>query len=247
MIHLVCTGRNTSQWVEQHFDGLLSQETRFPWKCTWIDDASDDDTLQKIPYKKCEKLGVPFRWITNDLRRGSLANIERVVRLADPEDIIILWDSDDFFASKGVLHRIGREYEDPHCWMTYGGYRTWPAGHMHYSGAYTNPRLARNTHWKCAPPRSFRAWLFQELADDDLRDEHGEFWLMATDQAICLPLLEMAGNHAKYISTVLYHYNTTNMQSHHYQHIREQRQTALRIRKRPVKEALEGLSRRRRE
>ena len=58
--------------------------------------------------------------------------------------------------------------------------------------------------------RSFKYKLWKNLKKQDLKDEDGFYYKMAYDQAIMLPLLEMAGDKAKYVKETLHVYNKNN-------------------------------------
>jgi hypothetical protein len=45
---------------------------------------------------------------------------------------------------------------------------------------------------------------------EDLISRSGSFYQMAWDQAIMFPMLEMSGHRAKFISQILYIYNSAN-------------------------------------
>ena len=45
---------------------------------------------------------------------------------------------------------------------------------------------------------------------EDLKDDDGQYYKTAYDQALMLPLLEMAGEKSKYISEILHVYNREN-------------------------------------
>ena len=52
--------------------------------------------------------------------------------------------------------------------------------------------------------------MWQKLDVQDLKDDNGEYYPMTYDQAIMLPLLEMASERSLYIPEILYVYNKEN-------------------------------------
>ena len=58
--------------------------------------------------------------------------------------------------------------------------------------------------------RSFKYSLWKNLDEDNLKDEEGNFYSMSYDQAIMLPLLEMASHRSRYVEESLYVYNKEN-------------------------------------
>ena len=68
---------------------------------------------------------------------------------------------------------------------------------------------------------------------DDLKDEQGDYYKMTYDQAIMLPLLEMASERAKYIPDILHVYNKDNPLNIDKNKGQEQYELALKIRSKP--------------
>ena len=58
--------------------------------------------------------------------------------------------------------------------------------------------------------RTFKYGLWKHLNHEDLKDEEGNYYKMTYDQAIMLPLLELAGNRSRYIPEILHVYNKNN-------------------------------------
>ena len=52
--------------------------------------------------------------------------------------------------------------------------------------------------------------LWKNLNHDDLKDENGQYFKMTYDQAIMLPLLEMASERSRYVPEILHVYNNEN-------------------------------------
>lgn len=231
-VHVIVTGRNTQPFIKRHMAELRAQ-VGIGWRCTWIDDASDDGSyVEALGYAGTDER---IRVITNSRRFGPMPNIVQGMSLAKEHEVIVLWDGDDFFAHDRVLERIATEFLNPHTWMTYGSFLT-VDGRDLYSGAYADDVVAEGSYraapWRCAPPRAFRAQLFQRLPRSVLLDDDGRPWACTTDQAICLPMLELARGHARYIPDVLYLYNDINPLSDHNVRPREQVEAMQRIRAR---------------
>ena len=79
---------------------------------------------------------------------------------------------------------------------------------------YPEDVISNNTYrkdsWRASHLRTFRRHLWDRLDPEDLKDDNGEFYKMTYDQAIMLPLLEMAGDRCKYIPEILHVYNKQN-------------------------------------
>lgn len=219
-LHLVVVGRNNQQWAAMNIGGIFGQlGADASVRTTWIDDASDDMTTDLVrPLAGLMNMGADFKLIANPVRCGGLSNIlVAAMKDSDPDEIVITWDADDFFASPHVFQRIAQEYRDPECWMTYGGYRTFPAferglpegGYGRIAGTVAASGL-RNSPWHCEPPRSFYAGMLKHVPPAYLSDPEGRLYDVAWDFALYMALMERAGTHLRYIPDVLYLYNETN-------------------------------------
>lgn len=239
-IHVVVIGRNAAPWLPRHFEGLLAQRGT-PFRCTWIDDASDDGTGAFL-----ETLDVPSHVtiVRNEERRGGVRNLEHAIRASEPDEVIVLWDADDFFVHDAVVARIALAYRDENVWLTYGSHVVSPSGEL-WGSAYSRACVAENRFrdedWLFLPPRTFKASLFHRLTERDLTDDDGNPWALTWDQALGLPMLELAGAHAMHIRDRLYVYNTHNPQSDHNTRAQAQIDAAARVRKRPKRTPLSSL------
>lgn len=120
-----------------------------------------------------------------------------------------------------------QRYEDSEVWFTYGQYRNEPAeeaikwGFKEIGYCREVPQKIKD---ECAyrkytfvymHPRSFRAWLFKQIKLEDLIAEtvpgfEGDYYPAANDNAICFPMVEMAYDHLRFISNILYVRNLYN-------------------------------------
>ena len=68
----------------------------------------------------------------------------------------------------------------------------------------------REDNWRASHLRTFKQLLWNLINMEDLQDDGGEYYKTAYDQALMLPMLEMAGNKIKYVSKILHVYNRMN-------------------------------------
>jgi hypothetical protein len=106
-------------------------------------------------------------------------------------------------------------YEKEDCLLTYGSYVYNPGGQRgvepsKYPESVIKGNLFRRDVWRASHLRSFKFSLWKNLNQEDLKDEKGNYYTMAYDQAIMLPLLEMSGDRSRYIEETLYVYNKEN-------------------------------------
>lgn len=190
----------------------LRVQTNRKWEAyVTIDPHGDDTFAQAIAAKgHDERIFVTC----NDRRRYSMANlvygIERSA--AQPEDIIVVLDGDDWFCTENALQIIAETYSRYDCWMTYG---SWISNVAHVPGnlsAYEEGTTNfRKAEWLATAVRTWKKWLWDLIDDSDLRDERGEYFHVAEDLAAMFPMLEMSGTRrAKHIPDVLMLYNRAN-------------------------------------
>tara|TARA_B100000900_G_C20434121_1_gene656241 strand:- start:537 stop:920 length:384 start_codon:yes stop_codon:yes gene_type:complete len=99
--------------------------------------------------------------------------------------------------------------------MTYGSYVMHPYGVKGPEpSAYSQDVIDNNTYrkdaWRASHLRTFRKKVWDRINKEDLQDADGNFYKMAYDQAIMLPLIEMSGDRCKYLADVLHVYNKEN-------------------------------------
>ena len=158
-----------------------------------------------------------FHLICNKKKYFALENIARAIKRANcsDEDIILLLDGDDWLASSHSLSKIVDVYEKEDCMLTYGSYVYNPGGTRgpepsEYSESVISNNLFRKDAWRASHLRTFKFFLWKNLNQEDLKDNQGNYYTMAYDQAIMLPLLEMASDRSRYIEDTLYVYNKEN-------------------------------------
>jgi glycosyltransferase involved in cell wall biosynthesis len=177
----------------------------------------------------------------NAARLYSMANLVAAIGRsgARPDDVIVILDGDDWFATSEALARIVAEYESPDCWMTYGSWITndrartgfkagrWPA----YPEGTTR---FREVAWLGTAVRSWKKWLWDKVDDGEFRDRDGNYVMVAEDQASMLPMLEMSGiRRARHIPDVLMIYNRMTPHACGKIHLELMRQTSAYLRRRP--------------
>ena len=129
-------------------------------------------------------------------------------------DIVV--DGDDYLYSGDVLNLVKEKYIQTNCLITYGS-------HISSKGVQGKkyPRLIREFNlfrkyfWYGSHLRTFRHDLWLALKQPDLIDKNNEYYSVAWDLAMMLPMLEMAGNRQEFMSEILYVYNDNNPISDH--------------------------------
>lgn len=207
---VVIPSYKNSEWFQKNLDSVLTQDYD-NFRVIFIDDASPDGTgslvkeyLQENDPKKRVKL------IENKTRIGALGNVYKGVWLCKPYEIVVNLDGDDWFPDEYVLQKLNSVYADPAVWVTYGQFVYYPCGSPGWAAEVPHEVIQRNGfreyNWVTTALRTFYAGLFHKINKDDLL-YNGEFFPMAADLAYMWPILEMAGEHSRFIPDVLYVYN----------------------------------------
>ena len=205
---------NNEKHVLDNIDSLRMQ-TYPHWKAVYIDDCSTDNTGELVEhYVKAMGLSKKFKIVHNRENAGSMANCYKWIQRQEPNRVIVHLDGDDRLAHYKVLERLAAVYSDPNVWVTYGNFTTEPEGYPYRSEALPKEVIAKNSfrkyHWVTSHLKTYYAKLFH-LIDREYFFYKDAFVPMAQDQAIMLPILELASlGHIRFIDEVLYVYNHTN-------------------------------------
>jgi len=211
---------NAESWIRKCLESVTTQKYS-DYEVAVVDDYSEDGTWDIIKEFQVHH----YR---NDKHTGSaLRNLSLGIKFVSKEnDIIVTVDGDDYLANDNVLNCLNEVYQDD-IWLTYGSF-------LPLSGKYKNtcqpfshimtpceagylvktsvtPETYRKSGlWVTSHLRTFRRWLWDEIDGKDLRDEDGEYFKFAWDLAFMYPMIEMAGDHIKFIDKILYYYNDLN-------------------------------------
>lgn len=192
-----------------HFAARCVASVRFQsfthWRYFYIDADSDDDTFQFASHARADDARIQVQ--RNRPRKSLLDNLLPIWRNVDDEDIIVWIDGDDWLATEHALAVVAATYQKTDAWMTYGQFM-WPDGTIGFA-APVGPE-PRSEPWRATHLKTFKGWLLKEIRDEDLQQPHGAWYDLAIDQAIMLPMLEMAGDRAVFIPQILYVYNAAH-------------------------------------
>ncbi len=209
-IVVVIPSYNNKEWYRRNLDSVTMQNY-CNFHVIYIDDCSTDGTGDLVQeYIRENHLEEQFTFLQNEKNRGALANHYMAIWMCEPSDIIVNLDGDDWLAHEEVFQTLNEVYSDPNVWMTYGQYMTYPEGTKGHCYALPHEVIQRSGFrqypWVTSHLRSFYAGLFQKIKVDDLHYE-GQFYPVACDLAMMLPMLEMSGWHSRFVPDVLYVYN----------------------------------------
>lgn len=206
------SGYNCEKFIRFNIESIRSQKYK-RFKHIIVDDGSTDNTYKEIQKYKYQNLKVyrnktNQKWIKNAVKYLD----ENIV---SEEDIIVLIDLDDWLFDDKVFDILNVYYNNPNCWITSSNFmyrsRNLSSNWIpEYPKNVINSKDFRKTVWSFTHLRTFKAFLWNNLDKEDLKDENGEYFKCCYDQALCLPMLEMASHHYYHIQKMLYIYNDVN-------------------------------------
>lgn len=220
------------------------------FRVIYIDDCSTDGTGNLVEqYIQDHQLHNQIQFIRNNYNRKALANIYAAVHTCADSDLIVLLDGDDAFAHAHVLSTIERIHRERNAWVSYAQFINVPEHKAIECGipvkgyAMVTPDVViqeksyRNCVWSWSGLRSFYAWIFKQIKQEDLIDSRppfeGKFFQVNYDNAIFFPLMEMAGIHCTFIEEVLLLRNVDTPLNDFKINLETSRDTRLYIRQKP--------------
>lgn len=232
---IVVPSFNNSEWVKRNLKSIFAQKYD-NYRVIYIDDASSDNTLKLV----CESvetvnMGHRVKIIHNETNKGACENIFRAMHSCEEGEIALVVDGDDWLAHEHVLERLNEIYANPDVWMTYGSYIEYPS-YRYTVANFAQPLpkevIEKNTirkfsrkHWYLAHLRSFYVSLFKKIQEKDLLLD-GQFYKAAADVGWMIPMVEMAGQHVRYVDEVFYIYNRATPLNDHKVRAKQQQQIA---------------------
>jgi hypothetical protein len=184
----------------------------------FFDDASTDATPDLVRGWLADHPNHSVQFIQNTKRQGMLANNLTGFQEAEPSNIGIELNGDDWLPDPGVLRFLNKVYDDDGVWMTYNTLRQTDGTivfQLPPSRAVRRNCAYRQEPWATSHLRTFRVGLYDLIPDQHLKDPTtGGFWDMAPDMAVYLAMLELAGGHARHIYRITCTYHPHAMSEH---------------------------------
>ena len=197
---IITPSYNNEEWIEYNLASILNQ-TYTNYKVTYIDDASTDNTYEKVK----ETVGELPNWnvIKNSENKGATYNYFHNLDdyIEDSDEIIIHLDGDDWLYDENVLAQLNTFYNEKDCWMTYGGFVCWDGTEdpklpypqsTPYSEFIHNHKQYRRDEWRASHMRTYRGSLLKALPKDAIKTlENKQYYWHASDLAFQFAYMEM--------------------------------------------------------
>ena len=101
-------------------------------------------------------------------------------------------------------------YSDENVWVANGSFR-YSNGSLGFSSEQKIDENLRKFRFTASHIRTWRAFLWRNIKQEDLKDENGFYWKVTGELSFMFPMLEMAGQeHYKFMQEVNYIYNEEN-------------------------------------
>jgi glycosyltransferase involved in cell wall biosynthesis len=228
---IVTTLYNAEKYIERCIGSLMGQRFK-DFTCYITDDLSTDNSvnLAKIMVGNDDR----FIIIENKEKLYQPGNYDTVIRnnsKIKDNDIIIEVDGDDWLPDSNTLGRINDVYTDPNVWIANGSFK-YPNGMIGFSSKQENIENIRNVRFTATHIRTWRAFLWRNIKQEDLKDENNVYWKVTGDLSFMYPMLEMSGEeHYRFMPDINYVYNDTNPLNDHKVDIKLVNDVADKIRK----------------
>lgn len=212
---IVTTLYNAGEYVEKCIGSLMGQ-TYNDFKCYITDDISTDNSVALV--KAMIQGDDRFVLIENKTKLYQSGNYDQVIRNnpdIDDNEIIVEVDGDDWLPDGKTLQRIYDVYSDDNVWIANGCFK-YSDGSMGFSSRQENIDNLRFERFTASHIRTWRAFLWRNIKEEDLKDDDGIYWTVSGDVAFMFPMLEMSGpEHYVFMNTVNYVYNGENPYNDH--------------------------------
>jgi len=211
----IITFRNVEKYISECLDSVLSQKYH-NYRVILIDDASSDNTLKNI--KNHDKIKI----IKNSERKGKLNNLTYLYEEGlNDEDILVELDGDDKLTNKRVLNHLNKIYNKNKILLTYGCFKN-SLNSFYCFNKVTKKEFKkiRKITFKTSHLKTYKYKLFKEIKNQDkdlncFRDSNNKFYTIASDVAIMIPMLEIAGfNKIYYDKKINYFYRIHDNNDH---------------------------------
>jgi glycosyltransferase involved in cell wall biosynthesis len=207
---IVTTLYNAENYIERCLFSLKIQSFK-DFKCYITDDLSTDKSVQLV--KNYIKDDNRFILIENKEKLYQPGNYDQVIRYnenIDDNEIIVEVDGDDWLPDMDTLKRINNVYKDNNVWIANGSFK-YSTGQLGFSSKQIIDDNLRNSRFTASHIRTWRAFLWREINEEDLKDENGIYWKVTGDLSFMFPMLEMSGNeHYRFMENINYIYNAEN-------------------------------------
>ena len=213
---IVLTGfYNAERYIERCLRTIMDQDYK-DFTCYITHDMSTDNSVALAK----DMIKNDPRFIIEDHSKKvyQAGNFDRTIRnnanISD-NDVIVEVDGDDYLPDPGVFTRVNDLYSDDRVWIATGSF-VYSSGQPGFSFQQRNFENLRSARFTASHLRTWRAFLWRSIKEEDLKDENGNYWQWSGDLCFMYPMLEMSGEeHYRFMKDINYIYNGENPINEH--------------------------------
>jgi len=207
---------NADKYIERCLTTIMTQSHK-DFTCYITHDKSTDNSINLVK----EFIKNDDRFILmgeSDIKLYQTGNFDNVIRnnpnIGDNE-VLIEVDGDDYLPDSNVFKRINELYIDENVWIANGSFK-YSNGQPGFSQKQTGFDNLRGARFTASHIRTWRAFLWRKINEEDLRDENGDYWQWSGDLCFMFPMLEISGEeHYRFMTDINYVYNAENPINEH--------------------------------
>lgn len=195
---------NNIDSIGQNIDSILTQKYS-NFRVVYIDHQSNDGTIVQIQ-KAVKRKDRNVSLIECEYDHQVYERYYNLVSHSKDTEIIIHLYGNDWLAHEDVLVRLNQNYTNPDVWLTYGQY----IDYVNLEKGIYDPKPKKTLYkkrvqrapWVVAPLKTYYAALFKKL-----HIETGFFISIKDENALLVPMAELAKAHVRFIPDVLFIHN----------------------------------------
>jgi hypothetical protein len=188
---------NNKSWYQKNLDSVFQQHYNNFRVILVIDGSNDGSDVLIEDYVEKKGYGHRIHLFKNSTQKGDLACACQAIFSCREHEIVAILDGHDWLPHDQVLPLLNEHYADPDVWMTYGTCTFHPKEHLaQLDGGEKKITSQRHLPREIAPLRTFYASLFHAIEKDHFLHER-KFLPLEDGSPYLIPILEMAGSHAK--------------------------------------------------
>lgn len=207
---ILTTLYNAEKYIQKCITSLMNQ-TMDDFTCYITDDLSTDRSVRIV--ESLIRNDDRFILIKNKQKMYQPGNYDQVLR-NNPEiednEVVVELDGDDWLPDNNALQRIEDVYSDNDIWIANGSFK-YSTGAPGFASEQIIDENLRQKRFTATHIRTWRAFLWRKINQEDLKDRDGIYWKVTGDLSFMYPMLEMSGQeHYKFMSDINYVYNEQN-------------------------------------
>lgn len=211
---ILTTTYNCEKYIDKCLESIKLQ-TFDDFTCYITDDMSTDNTINRI--NDIIKNDNRFKLIINTEKKYQPGNYDQIIigENIGENEICVEVDGDDWLYDRFVFNRINNVYKNKKTWIANGSF-VYNNGVFGFSKKQENISNIRKEVFTASHIRTWKAFLWQNIEENDLKDENGDYWSVAGDLSFMFPMLEMSGDkHYTFMPEINYVYNDMNPLNDH--------------------------------